>query len=553
MSKQNTEKQNSERGFTLLELLVSMAVGLIVMAAMAGLFKAGMDSAMVVTQRAETQQNMRAAIDLMVKDISMAGAGLPSGGIQLPTGAGSSASLFACDQSGTCHVPGNTYPNSNYMYGIIPGFSNGVEGNAVVPAAPPPAINDSITSIYADYNFPLWEYDVTFPVPGNGTAITLTPDAAYVPAPPLIAAAGGIQVGDLIMLSNSLGTAVGEVTGIAPNEIEFADLDPLNINQNGAATNNIAAISNGANTVAYRLFAVTYYLTVPPPNGETPRLMRQVNGLSPVPVADNIINLQFSYDIYNSTTSALDANQPNPLGRRRFAQPDAEDQPRGHGAKHGQPREQIAELVSGDFRQRPQYGISQSLSVTPFEAGGQPVYQEKVGQVKQMGQKKNRSHGFTLIAALLILVLLSGVAAGLLFIVTNESRMGGNDLESNMAYYGAESGMEKLTADLSSLYTQYMIPTNAQIQNLANFPPTPAMVSGMNYTETITYPTDASGNPVSGWNTVSAGANQGLVRRNHSHEHAGDCHPSRGRQREHDAQGGSRADSGVSVRRLLRL
>ena len=46
-----------------------------------------------------------------------------------------------------------------------------------------------------------------------------------------------------------------------------------------------------------------------------------------------------------------------------------------------------------------------------------------------MGQEKNSSQGFTLIAALLILVLLSGVAVGLLFIVTNDSRMGGNDLE----------------------------------------------------------------------------------------------------------------------------
>jgi prepilin-type N-terminal cleavage/methylation domain-containing protein len=307
-------KQKLERGFTLVELMVSIAVGLVVMAGIAGLFKTGMDSAILVTQRAETQQNMRAAIDLMVKDISMAGAGLPSGGIQLPTGAGSSASRFDCDQSGTCHVPANTYPTGNYMYGAIPGFNNGVEANAIVPAAPPPAINDSITSIYTDYNFPLWEYNVTFPVPGNGTSITLTPNAAYVPAPPLINAAGGIQVGDLIMLSNSLGTAVGEVTGITATDIAFADLDALNVNQNGAASNNIAAISTGANTTAYRLFAVTYYLTVPPPNGQTPRLMRQVNGLSPVPVADNIINLQFSYDIYNSTTSALDANQTNPLG-----------------------------------------------------------------------------------------------------------------------------------------------------------------------------------------------------------------------------------------------
>jgi hypothetical protein len=244
----------------------------------------------------------------------MAGAGLPSGGIQLPTGAGSNGfSTYGCDQTGTCHVPGNTYPTGNYMYGVLPGYKNGVENNGIVPAAPLPAIDSSITSIYSDYNFPLWEYQVTFPVPGNGTTIALTPDPAIVPAPPAINSPGGIQVGDLIMLSNSLGTAVGEVTNLTPTTIDFADLDALNINQNGAASNNIRAISGGASTVAYRLFAVTYYLTVPA-NGQLPRLMRQVNGLDPVPVADNIINLQFSYDIYNSTTSALEANQPDPLG-----------------------------------------------------------------------------------------------------------------------------------------------------------------------------------------------------------------------------------------------
>ncbi len=304
-------KQELGHGFTLLELMVSMAVGLIVMGAIASLFKTGMDSVRLVTQQAETQQNMRAAIDLMVKDISMAGAGLPSGGIQLPLG-GNGATKYACDQAGTCHVPTHTYPTGNYMYGIIPGFTNGVEANAVVPAAPA-AINDSITSIYADYNFPLWEYNVTFTVPGSGTSITLAANPIYVPAPLAINAAGGIQVGDLIMLTNNLGSAVGEVTGITATAIAFADLDPLNFNQNAATSNNIKAISGGANTVAYRLFAVTYYLTVPV-NGQTPRLMRQVNGLTPVPVADDIINLQFAYDNYNSTTSALDANQPNPLG-----------------------------------------------------------------------------------------------------------------------------------------------------------------------------------------------------------------------------------------------
>jgi PilX N-terminal len=128
-----------------------------------------------------------------------------------------------------------------------------------------------------------------------------------------------------------------------------------------------------------------------------------------------------------------------------------------------------------------------------------------------MGQRKNNERGFTLIAALLIMVLLSGVAAGLLFMVTNESKMGGNDMEANLAYYGAESGMEKLTTDLAALYVQFQVPKNPQIQALTGFPPTSSMVSGMTYAETITVPLQADGlTPQSSFNTISSGSNQGL-------------------------------------------
>jgi type IV pilus assembly protein PilW len=316
MKKTNIMRMRTDKakqGFTLIELMVSMALGLIVLAAIASLFRTGLNSTLLVTQRAETQQNMRAAADLLVKDLSMAGAGLPSGGIQLPTGANAVASKFGCDQSGTCHITSFNYPNGNYMYGIIPGFSDGVEGGAVVPAAPAPAVNDAVTVAYCDYNFPLYEYNVTF-TGANGGGITLAVNAQYAANPPqAVNAAGGIQQGDLIMLSNNVGTAVGEATNVGAASITFANNDPLNINQSGAASNNITAIIGGANTVAYRLYVVTYYLTVPGA-GQTPRLMRQVNGLTPVPVADDIINLQVAYDTYNTTTDALDANQANPLG-----------------------------------------------------------------------------------------------------------------------------------------------------------------------------------------------------------------------------------------------
>jgi hypothetical protein len=41
--------------------------------------------------------------------------------------------------------------------------------------------------------------------------------------------------------------------------------------------------------------------------------MRQVNGYNAVPVADNIINLQFSYDVINGSSN-ISANVADPIG-----------------------------------------------------------------------------------------------------------------------------------------------------------------------------------------------------------------------------------------------
>jgi hypothetical protein len=292
-----------------------MTIGLIVMGSMVQLFNMGIKSTTLVSQRAEMQQNMRAAMEMMSKDISMAGSGMPTGGIQLPNN-GATPSRFGCDQTGICHIPANfQYPNGNFMYSLIPGYLTGVEGNAVIPSAPG-APCSSITVVYADFNFPWNEYTVSFPNP-NGTSITIAPNPAFNPAPPLITAGGGLQVGDLIWLGNPSGNAVGEVTGFTNASIAFADNDALRINQSSINfAHNIRAIAGGGAPSIYRIYVVTYYLNVPN-NGQLPRLMRQVNGLAPVPVADNIINLQFAYDSYNATgggAGALDPNQPNPIG-----------------------------------------------------------------------------------------------------------------------------------------------------------------------------------------------------------------------------------------------
>jgi hypothetical protein len=128
-----------------------------------------------------------------------------------------------------------------------------------------------------------------------------------------------------------------------------------------------------------------------------------------------------------------------------------------------------------------------------------------------MRRVKGRSRGFTLIASLLVLTLLSAIAAGLLFMVYGAGQIGGNDLETNRAYYGAESGMELLTANLAALYQQSQSPTPAQITNLANSPPDNTMIGGMSYQESITWTPDANGNPASRTGVISSGVNKDLT------------------------------------------
>src|SRR5438128_4012396 len=237
--------QNSNHGFTLVELLAALFVGLIILASATYLFSQALKASFIISQRAEMQQNGRAAVGLTSKDISLAGAGLPVGGVQLPT-ATSMNSTDGCDQV-QCYVAGPApagiaYP-SNHLYGVVPSPGIGLPTSAGGPNT------DIITVVYSDNTYALNLYKVTA-FGANGVSISLIPpNPQPVPAvPPLLDPAYGIKVGDLILLSNNQGSAIGEVTGIPDNNtINFADLDPLRINQSGAATGNIKAIIVAAN------------------------------------------------------------------------------------------------------------------------------------------------------------------------------------------------------------------------------------------------------------------------------------------------------------------
>ena len=72
--------------------------------------------------------------------------------------------------------------------------------------------------------------------------------------------------------------------------------------------------------------------------------------------------------------------------------------------------------------------------------------------------QNGKEQGFTLIATLLLLLLLTGVGLGLMMMTTTETRVGGNDMENSLAYHAAEAGMEKMTVDLATLFSNSQSP-----------------------------------------------------------------------------------------------
>ncbi len=316
----NSVVTNKNRGFTIVELVVAMAVGLIVMAAATQLFESAMTSTRYISQRAEMEQNVRAALNIIAKDASMAGSGLQSGGFSLPYGGGATVSLRAVDQGGTVYINNNGYPpgtTGNWMYGLVPGPNDGLQrGGPVAIPAMPGQTDDAATFIYTDYAFPLSTYNTVF-TDDTGIAISLAVPAAPPPNLPPILSPTGLVVGDLIMINaGGIGESIGEITGInaGGTVVTFAPLDPLNVNQASPSgslhalaqqvcpSNKCPVITNSGMT-ATRVYAVTYFLQVPAAAGTLPRLMRQVNGQTPVPVADNIIGLHFTYDLCNGSNA----------------------------------------------------------------------------------------------------------------------------------------------------------------------------------------------------------------------------------------------------------
>ncbi len=110
-----------------------------------------------------------------------------------------------------------------------------------------------------------------------------------------------------------------------------------------------------------------------------------------------------------------------------------------------------------------------------------------------MARNNHSSRGFTLIAALMLLLILSGVAIGLLMMVNTEGKVNTHDVQNNIEFHGAEGGIEHMTADLANMFQNILAPTASQIEALSSLAPTSqALISYPVYSLTPTTNTDGS-------------------------------------------------------------
>ena len=87
-----------------------------------------------------------------------------------------------------------------------------------------------------------------------------------------------------------------------------------------------------------------------------------------------------------------------------------------------------------------------------------------------MANKTNRNlapqKGYALLSTLILLFLLTAIAIGMLYSSLSERTNATSDMQKNRAFYGAEAAMEKMTADLGTLYGNEKAPTLNDINGL---------------------------------------------------------------------------------------
>ncbi len=290
----------SERGFSLPELMVASVITLIVTGAAVTALQQSNNASEASAVMTDVNQNLRIAMNLMIRDLLETGDGIPTGGIPIPSGVGA----LDIVRPGP---PGSTWvfdTNWATLPAVVPGAGIGpIVGNTNT---------DALTVFYEDHRLNMSPSNAQFivSIAADGSSITM-PAAVDVDDP-----AVGVKPGDLLMMSSGMSNALQEVTSVAGQVIYFASTASSKLNQPGAPAGSILELRNDDNTwpaiSVKRIMMVSYYLFVPGTGPVTsPHLIRRVNYNAERVVAIGVENIQLSWDLVDGVTNPTNIENPS--------------------------------------------------------------------------------------------------------------------------------------------------------------------------------------------------------------------------------------------------
>ena len=299
--------QPSDAGFSLMELLAATAIGLVVIGTAMTTFKDAVGMTHTTSDLADTSQNLRGGTNFLIHDLVLAGRGIPTGGIPIPSGAGARPILRPSP-------PGLDYNFDNVTATTLTAITSGSGLGPTVDGQ----ITDIVTILTID---PILDSCLGAPLsvrpagtPGgvpvmaaDGSSLSVGTDVTCVDPSGGTWIAGSstqapVKKGDLLIFTDPNGrNAIQTVTGNDPTTLYFAQTsdDTFGFNQPAAAAGSITPLLGEALSVQ-RVIMYTYYVDSA---GGTPRLMRRYNMATAQALAGVVENLQLTYDLVDGVTN----------------------------------------------------------------------------------------------------------------------------------------------------------------------------------------------------------------------------------------------------------
>lgn len=125
-----------------------------------------------------------------------------------------------------------------------------------------------------------------------------------------------------------------------------------------------------------------------------------------------------------------------------------------------------------------------------------------------------REAGVALLTTLLLMMLMASLLVGFVLLITEGQKLGALNNDYSHAFYASEAGMEKLTADIGTLFENNYSPTGPQLAAIQAAPPSLAGITYVKADGTSGYILDypgAPGNPTANTTSILSGAYQGMT------------------------------------------